>query len=88
VIREGRNSRILLFRGAVGYNVPMKIRVVVEYDPDTKAYAAFCPELPGCASCGDTEAEALQNVREAIVLYLEPTPVEVGPQGKVIEVTV
>jgi predicted RNase H-like HicB family nuclease len=66
----------------------MKIRVVVEYDPEAKAYAAFCPELPGCTSCGDTEADALRNIREAIALYLEPTPVQVGPSGKVVEVTV
>ena len=28
--------------------------------------------LPGCLSEGDTEEEALKNIREAIELYLEP----------------
>ena len=55
----------------------MKLRVVVEYDPETKGYASYCPELPGCASAGDTEEEALENIKEAIALYLEPSPVKI-----------
>jgi predicted RNase H-like HicB family nuclease len=27
---------------------------------------AECPSLPGCVSQGETEAEAIENVREAI----------------------
>ena len=50
----------------------MKIRVELEYDPESKGWSAVCPELPGCASEGDSEAEALANIREAIELYLEP----------------
>ena len=49
----------------------MKFRVVVEYDDQTDSYAVYCPELPGCASAGDTEEEALANMREAVALYLE-----------------
>ncbi|MBI4297232.1 MAG: type II toxin-antitoxin system HicB family antitoxin [Chloroflexi bacterium] len=64
----------------------MKLRVVVEYDPETKNYAVYCPELPGCASAGDTEGEALENIKEAIALYLEPSPVKVSSRGKVFEV--
>ena len=51
----------------------MKFRIVTEYDPETKSYAAYCPELPGCCSAGDTEEEALANAKEAIALYLEPS---------------
>lgn len=65
----------------------VKVRVVIEYDPEAKAFAAYCPELPGCASAGDTEEEAFRNIREAIELYLEPTG-EVGKDGKVVEVVV
>jgi len=36
-----------------------------------KRYAAFCPELPGCTSAGDTEEEALDNIKEAIELYFQ-----------------
>ena len=66
----------------------MKFRIVVEYDPVTKSYAAYCPELPGCCSAGDTEKEALKNAKEAIALYLEPCS-KVGEQkGKIYEVEV
>ncbi len=50
----------------------MKWRVILEPDPDTGEWAVWCPELPGCVSAGETEAEALENIREAIALYLEP----------------
>ncbi len=50
----------------------MKLRVVVEYDPEVHSYAVSCPELPGCASAGGSEDEALENIKEAIALYLEP----------------
>ncbi len=66
----------------------MKFRIVLEYDSETKSYAAYCPELPGCCSAGDTEEEALENVKEAISLYLEPNPVKLSPDGKVFEVEV
>lgn len=50
----------------------MTFRVVLEYDPEAGSYSAVCPELPGCASTGDTEEEAHANIREAIELYLAP----------------
>ena len=55
------------------YNQGMKFRVVLEYDADAKAYSAVCPELPGCASAGETEDDARKNIREAIALYLAPS---------------
>ncbi len=53
----------------------MKWRVILEPDPETGDWAVWCPELPGCVSAGETEAEALENIREAIALYLEPDPI-------------
>lgn len=50
----------------------MKFRVVIELDPETQSYSAVCPELPGCAACGDTEQEARVNIDDAIELYLAP----------------
>jgi predicted RNase H-like HicB family nuclease len=47
----------------------MKFRVVLEFDPVVGCYSAVCPELPGCASDGDTEEEARQNFEEAISLF-------------------
>lgn len=66
----------------------MKFRIVLEYDPETKSYAAYCPELPGCCSAGDTEEEALKNAKEAIALYLEPAPLKFTPDEKIFEVDV
>lgn len=66
----------------------MRFRVVIEYDEITKSYSAVCPELPGCATAGDTEEEARENVEEAIRLYLEPAEIEVSENAKLIEVYV
>ena len=46
-----------------------KVRIVIE--KDHHGYYAFCPELEGCHSQGDTLEEVLTNIGEAIKLYLE-----------------
>ncbi len=51
-----------------------KLSVVIEEDED--GCYAFCPELPGCQTQGDTVSEAMQHIREAIELYLETLDVE------------
>ena len=66
----------------------MKFRAVVEYDRLTKSYAVYCPELPGCTSAGDTKEEALRNIREAVALYLEPTPKKLKGKGEIFEVEI
>lgn len=66
----------------------MTWRVVLERDPATGDWAVWCPELPGCASAGETEEEALANIRQAIALYLERDPVDIPPDAIVREVTV
>jgi hypothetical protein len=53
----------------------------------SRLYAAVCPELPGCASAGDTEEEARVNIREAIALYLAPADIELPENAKLVEVT-
>lgn len=47
----------------------MNWRVVLEQDMETGDWAVWAPELPGCASAGMTQDEALANIREAIELY-------------------
>jgi predicted RNase H-like HicB family nuclease len=49
----------------------VKLQVVLE-PSEEGAYTDYVPSLPGCVSEGDTEEEALVNIREAIELYLEP----------------
>ncbi|PKL62175.1 MAG: HicB family protein [Methanomicrobiales archaeon HGW-Methanomicrobiales-2] len=48
----------------------MRLRVVLEPSEDG-GYTVYVPGLPGCISEGDTRKEALDNIREAIELYLE-----------------
>jgi predicted RNase H-like HicB family nuclease len=48
----------------------MKLLVTLEPD-ETGMLVAECPSIPGCISQGTTEAEALDNIREAIVGCLE-----------------
>ena len=36
-----------------------------------EGYSVACPGLAGCWSQGETEEEALENIREAILEYLE-----------------
>jgi predicted RNase H-like HicB family nuclease len=38
--------------------------------PSEEGFAVGCPALPGCWSQGNTKAEALANIREAIQLWL------------------
>ena len=46
-----------------------KFTVVIEHDEE--GYFAFCPELQGCYTQGDTYEEALDNIKDAIRLHLE-----------------
>jgi predicted RNase H-like HicB family nuclease len=62
----------------------MGYTVILEQEPDG-GYVVHAPALPGCVSQGDTRAEALANIREAMELYIEdcieagdPVPKEVG----------
>src|SRR5437016_6334759 len=66
----------------------MKLRLIVERDPETGRYSSVFPELPGCASAGDTEDEAIANAREALELWFEPTDISLDDSAKLVEVTV
>lgn len=49
----------------------MVFKVILEPSEDG-GYTALVPSLPGCISEGDSVEDAMDNVREAIELYLEP----------------
>jgi predicted RNase H-like HicB family nuclease len=53
----------------------MIIKVIVKQGEDGY-FAANCPSLKSCWSQGKTREEALENIREAIALFLEPQPKE------------
>jgi len=48
----------------------MKLKVVLE-PSDEGGFTVYVPALPGCISEGETEKEAMSNIRAAIELYLE-----------------
>lgn len=54
----------------------MSYKFNVLFQKDENGYFAFCPELEGCHSQGDTFEEAKENIREAIELYLETMSVD------------
>ena len=48
---------------------PRRFKVILERESDG-GFSVYVPSLPGCASQGDTQQEALTNIREAIEGYL------------------
>jgi len=71
----------------IGYRCDMKFRAVVELDQETGRWSAYFPELPGCATAGDTEAEAISNAQDALELWFEPVPVELQQGAKLVELS-
>lgn len=64
----------------------MGYTVLLEQESDG-GYVASVPALAGCVSQGDTREEVLENIREAIGLYIEdciaagdPVPNEAGKE--------
>jgi len=58
----GRQSAIMCTR------IMMKYKVALRHSDE--GYSVSCPGLPGCWSQGETEDEALANIRIAIQEYL------------------
>lgn len=52
----------------------MNFQVLVEKDGD--GYHARVPVLPGCGTWGESVDGAVENIKEAIELYLEPIDIE------------
>ena len=67
----------------------MNLKIVIEPGEDGY-FVAHCPSLKSCWSQGKTREEALTNIREAIDLYLEPSPAElaVTKERDVVELTI
>jgi len=64
-----------------------KISVVIEKDKD--GYFAYCPELQGCYTQGETYEEVLENIKDAIKLHIEDRlgSGEEIPQVEIINLT-
>ena len=61
--------------------MPMNLKVVVERGTDGH-HVAHCPSLKGCWSQGRTQAEAVVNLKEAILLYLDDGAKKFKPTSK------
>ena len=65
----------------------MKYRIALHKSDE--GYSVSVPGLPGCWSQGDTEQEAVENIREAIREYLSVVEEQLrGEDIREIEVTV
>jgi predicted RNase H-like HicB family nuclease len=47
------------------------MRYKVNIQKSDEGYSVWVPGLPGCWSQGDTEVDALENIKDAIELYLD-----------------
>jgi len=50
--------------------MPLKINVIIE-KAEEGGYVAFCPELKGCMSQGETLEEVKENIKDAALGWLE-----------------
>jgi len=50
--------------------MPLKIKVIIDKNK-SGGYVAFCPELKGCMSQGETMEEVMANIKEAASGWLE-----------------
>ncbi|MBF0425610.1 MAG: type II toxin-antitoxin system HicB family antitoxin [Magnetococcales bacterium] len=68
---------------------PSQLTVVLE-PSEEGGYTAIVPSLPGCISEGDSREQALENIRQAIDLYLEPVADDAvfSPQAETLEIAV
>ena len=49
----------------------MLFKVILRPDLEDGGFIVSCPALPGCHSQGDTEEEAIENIKDAIIGCLE-----------------
>lgn len=56
-----------------------KYAIEIFYSEDDEGYVAVVPELPGCSAFGETEEEALKEIKVAMELWLETAKKESRP---------
>jgi predicted RNase H-like HicB family nuclease len=49
----------------------LEYKVVIQKNEEDDGYWAYCPDLPGCNSIGETLVEVKTNIQQAIIGYLE-----------------
>ena len=56
--------------------MPHKYAIEIFFSDEDEGFIAVVPELPGCSVFGETEEEALSEVKVAIGLWLDTAPGE------------
>jgi len=52
-------------------HIYMAYKVSIVIEKDEYGYYAYCPELPGCQSQGDSLEEVQTHIKEAVEIYIE-----------------
>jgi len=70
--------------------VVVKYKFTVVIKKDEHGYFAYCPELQGCYTQGETYEEALENIKDAIKLHVEDRLAcgEEIPQAESVSLTI
>jgi len=69
----------------------MKFKVILE-KAEEGGYVVYVPSLPGCVSQGETKEEAIENIKEAIEVYLDIDDAQIeaeikGKKAEVVEIS-
>ncbi len=64
-------QRVLWFGTGLGLKGNTMRQVILIPDREVGGFTVTVPGLPGCISEGDTEEEALANIKDAIDLFIE-----------------
>lgn len=65
----------------------MELKIILE-EQEEGGYTVSVPALPGCISEGDTLEEAIKNIKEAIMLYLDIKTTDFSGKGKIIDIEI
>ena len=68
-------------------SITVMAELLIQIHKSEYGYDVSCPSLPGCHSQGDTEKEAVENIRDAIREYLTSLP-ELRRDKKVMTIDV
>ena len=69
-------------------------KLSLEWDPSARLYVTYVPSLDYLSTFGDTQEQAIENTRDAIVGYLEAAAragiavPEGSPEAKLIDIAV
>ena len=59
----------------------MKFKVILE-EAEEGGYVVYVPSMPGCVSQGENKEEAIENIKEAIEVYLDIDDAQIEAETK------